>query len=516
VAVVVAIDAGTSGVRSLAVDDHGQVVAASYRELTQHFPAPGLVEHDAAEIWALVETTLAELQAELTDRQQTTAAIGITNQRETAIAWDRSTGRPRHRAIVWQDRRTAARCLELVDAGRLPLVRARTGLVLDPYFSATKWAWMLEQGGVEPDRSLALGTVDDWVCWNLTGGAGAVGSATHATDASNASRTLCYDIERRAWSPELCDLFGVPLVALGEVLPSAFRYGQVAATVAGGAFNGVPVSGIAGDQQAALFGHGCHQPGDTKVTYGTGSFVLMNLGSRLTPPAEGLLTTVAWDLGAHAARDAADGFVYALEGAVFSSGATIQWLRDGLGLIDRAAEAGPLAAEIGGNDGVFLVPAFTGLGSPWWDAEARGAVIGITKGTGRAHFARAAVEAIAYQCRDVLEAMSGAAGRPVSQLRADGGAAAMDLLLQLQADQCDVPVLRPRTTEVTALGAAMLAGLAEGVWGSLSELQAVTASAEVFGPAPRRGRADTDYAAWRGALERSRHWERGAGTSTTA
>ena len=434
---MVAIDAGTTGVRALAVDENAQVVATSYRELPQYFPAPGLVEHDAVEIWALVEETLAELHAELAERSLATATIGIANQRETAVAWDSSTGRPCHRAIVWQDRRTAPRCAELVEAGHLPLFRERTGLVLDPYFSGTKWWWMLEHGGVERGGSLALGTVDDWICWNLTG---AAGSGTHATDPSNASRTLCYDLERRAWSPELCELLGVPLEALGEVLPSAGRYGAVAAGVAGGSFAGVPVSGIAGDQQAALFGHGCHLPGDTKVTYGTGSFVLMNLGAQLPQPAEGLLTTVAWDLGEHAPKYASAGFAYALEGAIFASGATIQWLRDGLGVIAEASEVGPLAAEIPGNDGVYLVPAFVGLGSPWWDAQARGTVVGITKGTGRAHFARAAVEAIAYQCRDVLEVMGHAANRPVSRLRADGGAAAMDLLLQLQADQCDVPV----------------------------------------------------------------------------
>jgi len=501
---VVAVDAGTTGVRALAVDESGHVVATSYRELSQHFPAPGLVEHDAAEIWTLVQTTLVELQSDLADRSFAIAAIGITNQRETAVAWDRSTGVPCHRAIVWQDRRTAARCSELAEAGHLQLVRERTGLVLDPYFSGTKWSWMLEHGGVASGGSLALGTVDDWVCWNLTGGAG---SGRHATDPSNASRTLCYDIERRAWSPELCEILGVPLEALGEVLPSAGRVGTVAASVAGGTFTGVPVSGIAGDQQAALFGHGCHLAGDTKVTYGTGSFLLMNLGAQLPLPAGGLLSTVAWDLGEHAPKSDGDGFSYALEGAIFSSGATIQWLRDGLGVIGEAAEAGPLAAQISGNDGVYLVPAFAGLGSPWWDAAARGAVIGITKGTGRTHLARAAIEAIAYQCRDVLEAMGQVAGRSVNQLRADGGAAAMDLLLQFQADQCDVPVTRPRSTEVTSLGAAMLAGLAEGVWGSLEELRSLTTGAEVFEPAPRRGRADRDHAGWLTALERSRHWE---------
>ena len=502
VAVVVAIDAGTSGVRALAVDETCSVVDSSYRELPQHFPAPGLVEHDAAEIWDLVQATLTELCNKLDARGLSTSAIGIANQRETAVAWDRSTGRPSHRAIVWQDRRTALRCQELVESGHLPLIRECTGLVLDPYFSGTKWAWMLEHGGVEISDTLALGTVDDWICWNLTGGAG---KGVHVTDPSNASRTLCYDIGRRAWSAELCEILRVPISALGEVRPTACRYGTVAPEVAGGNFSGVPVSAIAGDQQAALFGHCCHRPGDTKVTYGTGSFVLMNLGEEIPPPTEGLLTTVAWDLGENAPKGV-DSFNYALEGSIFSSGATIQWLRDGLGLIDEAAQTGPLASEIPDNGGVYLVPAFTGLGSPWWDAKARGTVVGISKGTGRAHFARAAVESIAYQSRDVLDAMVRAAGQPLSQLRADGGAAAMDLLLQMQADQCGVPVARPRTTEVTALGAAMLAGLTEGFWGSLDELRDLTADAQVFEPAPSRVRADAEHAAWLAALDRSRDW----------
>jgi len=510
VAVVIAIDAGTSGVRALALDEGGQVVTASYRELTQYFPAPGLVEHDASEIWSLVEATLAELGAELAARSLVPATIGIANQRETAVAWDRSTGRPCHRAIVWQDRRTAPRCVELADAGLLPLIRERTGLVLDPYFSATKWSWMLEHGGVERRACLALGTVDDWICWNLTGGAE---SGVHVTDPSNASRTLCYDIGRRAWSAELCEVLGVPVQSLGEILPSATRYARVAAGLAGGFLDGVPVSAILGDQQAALFGHGCYLPGDTKVTYGTGSFVLMNLGTRRPRPTEGLLTTVAWDLGEHARIGADDGFCYALEGSVFSSGATIQWLRDGLGLIAEAADVGPLAARIPHNDGVYLVPAFAGLGSPWWDAQARGTIVGISRGTGRAHFARAAVEAMAYQCRDVVEAMTLAADQPLVRLHADGGASVMDLLLKLQADQCGVPVVRPRTTEATAVGAALMAGLAEGVWNSLDELKALTADCEVFAPAPGRGRADADHAAWRTALERARGWERAQGAT---
>ena len=501
-AVVIAIDAGTTGVRSLAVDERGEVVGLAYRELTQHFPAPGLVEHDAAEIWSLVEATLAEVAGSLAGRSVAVAALGITNQRETAVAWDRRTGRPVHRAIVWQDRRTAPRCAELEAAGHLPLVRERTGLVLDPYFSATKWAWMLDHGGVADDGDLALGTVDDWICWNLTGGPG---GGRHATDVSNASRTLCYDIAARQWSDELCELLGVPRRALGEVLPSAARYGTATGDVAGGAVSGVPLSGIAGDQQAALFGQGCHLPGETKVTYGTGSFVLMNVGGDVPASAEGLLTTVAWDLGEHAGTGE-PAFAYALEGAVFSSGATLQWLRDGLRIIAHASEAGPLAASLPSNEGVYLVPAFAGLGSPHFDSSARGTVVGITRGTGRAHLARAAVEAMAYQCRDVVEAMGAAAGRPVTMLRADGGAAAMDLLLQLQATQCGVPVVRPRSTEVTALGAAMLAGLAEGFWGSTADLRSLLADADRFEPDAQRGGADRDYAGWSLAVERARHW----------
>jgi len=505
VAVVIAIDAGTSGVRALALDEKCNVVAIAHRELTQYFPAPGLVEHDAAEIWDLVGTTLASVQHELAERDLHVAAIGIANQRETAVAWDLTTGQPCCRAIVWQDRRTAKRCAELTQAGYLPLIRERTGLVLDPYFSGTKWNWMLVHGGVETRSSLALGTVDDWICWNLTGGPH---GGVHVTDPSNASRTLCYDIGRNAWSPELCDLFGVPLGALAELHPSACRYGKLSAEVAGGSLASVPVSGIAGDQQAALFGHCCYEPGDTKVTYGTGSFVLMNLGQRLPAPAEGLLTTVAWDLGEHAPKNTGSGLSYAFEGSIFSSGATIQWLRDGLGLIDHAAEVGPLAAQVNDNGGLYLVPGFAGLGSPWWDPQARGTVVGITKGIGRAHFARAAIEAIAYQCRDVIDKMSDTAGGRPRHLCADGGAAVMDLLMEIQADQCDIPIVRPRTTEVTATGAAMLAGLNEGVWASLDELQSLKGNTEVFDPTPRRQRADADHAEWLRALERSRGWER--------
>jgi glycerol kinase len=489
VGVVVAIDAGTTGVRAMAFDEAGAPAGWSYREFPQHFPRPGWVEHDAGDIWQAVVATIGELVAGL---DQPVAAVGITNQRETTVVWDRRTGKPLHRAIVWQDRRTAERCDQLRAEGHLPLVRATTGLVLDPYFSATKLAWLLTEGGVDAGPDLAFGTVDAWVLWNLTGG-------EHLTDPSNASRTLLYDIRTGAWSAELCDLFGVPMSCLPGVRPSSGRFGT---TVDGcGLPAGVPVSGIGGDQQAALFGQACFTPGMTKNTYGTGSFVLMNVGPTCPDPVDGLLTSVAWGL--------ADGTTaYALEGAIFVTGAAIQWLRDGLQIIETAAEVGPLAASIDDSEGVFFVPAFTGLGSPWWDPYARGTVVGLTRGTGRAHLARAVVEAMAYQTRDVVEAMSAAAGREVTALRADGGAAVMDLLMQLQADQLQVPVARPRVQETTALGAAYLAGLAEGVWGSLDDLAAQWALDAEFTPAVGPGTADARHAAWTRAVERSRNWAR--------
>jgi glycerol kinase len=487
-AVVVAIDAGTTGVRAFAVDEKGAPAGWSYREFPQHFPRPGWVEHDALDIWAAVTTTLAELADRLTEP---IAAIGITDQRETAVVWDRSTGRPLSRAIVWQDRRTAARCDELRSAGHLDLVHSRTGLVLDPYFSATKLEWLLTEGGVDAaNPDLAFGTVDSWVLWNLTGG------AVHATDPSNASRTLLYDIRDRAWSEELCDLFGVPATCLPEVRPSSGRFGQ---TVEGALPAGIPVSGIAGDQQAALFGQACFTPGMTKNTYGTGSFVLMNVGPDCPEPVEGLLTTLAWEL--------ADGSVaYAYEGAIFVTGAAVQWLRDGLGMIGSADEIEALARTIGDTEGVYFVPAFTGLGSPWWDPYARGTVVGLTRGTGRAHLARAALEAMAFQTRDVVEAMCSASGRDVAALRADGGASANDLMLQVQADQLQVPVARPVVQETTALGAAYLAGLAEGVWGSLDELGRQWALDAEFTPAVSKAGADAKHAGWTRAVERSRAW----------
>ena len=490
---LIAVDAGTTGVRAFAVDGTGRPVGFVYRELTQHFPRPGWVEHDPDEIWVAVQTTLAELAGRLEADGLPVAAVGITNQRETVVAWDRRTGRPLHRALVWQDRRTAERCDALREAGHEPAVRATTGLVLDPYFSATKLEWLLRSGGVDgsaPD--LALGTVDAWVAWNLTGGPD---GGVFATDPSNASRTLLYDINRRAWSSELAELFGVPLPALPEVRPSSGRIGLCDPTRAGGIT--APLSGIAGDQQAALFGHACFTPGMTKNTYGTGSFVLMNVGPAVPAPADGLLTTVAWTL--------ADGTTaYALEGAVFVTGAAIQWLRDGLGIIETAAETGPLAASVPDTEGVFLVPAFTGMGSPWWDPHARAALVGLTRTVGRAHLARAAVEAMAHQTRDVVEAMTAVGGHAVAELRVDGGASVMDGLCQFQADLLGVAVRRPQVGETTALGATYLAGLAEGVWSSPEELAGQWLLESEFLPRMDPRDADRRHAAWLRAVERSR------------
>jgi len=493
VSVCLAIDAGTTGVRAYAVDDSGRPVGWSYREFPQYFPQPGWVEHDPEEIWAATTETLAEARAKLEADGLTIATIGITNQRETAVVWDRRTGRPLHRAIVWQDRRTAGRCDELRAAGHEPLVRERTGLVLDPYFSATKLEWLLARGGVPAGPDLAFGTVDTWILWRLTGGPD---GDVHATDPSNASRTLLYDIDAGQWSDELCALFGVPRACLPEVRPSSGRFGVTNPEHAAGLE--VPVSGIAGDQQAALFGQACFETGMTKNTYGTGSFVLMNLGPSHPPPTEGLLTSVAWDLGG--------AVTYAMEGAIFVTGAAIQWLRDELGVIGDAAETGPLAASVPDSGGVVFVPAFTGLGSPWWDSYARGSVFGLTRGSGRAQIVRAVVEAMAWQTRDVVDAITAAAGTPISELRVDGGASVMDVLCQFQADVLGVAVRRPTVQETTALGAAYLAGLAEGVWASPTEAAASWAEESVFEPSMPGDDVARRYDEWHRAVERARGW----------
>ncbi len=495
---IVAVDAGTTGVRALVVDEQAKVVDLAYRELTQHYPRPGWVEHDPVEIWDAVRTTLGEVGDRLVGEGRSVQAIGITNQRETVVPWDRGTGEPLARAVVWQDRRSATICRAMIDAGHLPTIRRRTGLVLDPYFSATKMRWLLDEGGLEPTPGLTFGTVDSWVLWNLTGG---VDGGVLATDATNASRTLLFDIVEQEWSAELCDLFGIPATALPEVRPSCGRFGAVAGSALGedSPLAGVPISGIAGDQHAALFGQACFEAGMTKVTIGTGSFVLMNAGEDVPDPADGLLTTLAWDLGDKGAVS------YALEGSVFVSGAGVQWLRDGLGLIDEARDLEPLALTVESSEGVVIVPAFTGLGSPFWDAGARGTIVGLSRGIGRAHLARAMVEAIGFQIRDVVDALS-ATGTPSTVLRVDGGAAAMTLLLQTIADQTRLPVVRPRSTETTAIGAATLAGFAEGLWGSLDELAHLWVRDVEVGPALPPDLTEPAHQAWLRALDRSRSW----------
>jgi glycerol kinase len=457
--VVIAIDAGTTGVRAFAVDEHGKPRARSYREFPQHFPRPGWVEHDAEDIWAVTFETLAEVAAAVAEMGQTVAAIGITNQRET------------------------------------PLVRARTGLVLDPYFSATKLAWLLHEGGVSADADLAFGTVDTWILWRLTGG---VDGGVHATDPSNASRTMLFDIGALDWSDELCALVDVPRACLPAVLPSSGRFGTTQPACAAGLT--VPVSGIAGDQQAALFGQACVEPGMTKNTYGTGSFVLTNLGSTLPASVDGLLTTVAWSLGGEVS--------YAMEGAIFVTGAAVQWLRDGLEIIDDAAETGPLAASVRDSGGVFVVPAFTGLGSPYWDPYARGTIVGITRGTTRAHVARAVIEAMAFQTADVADAIGASSGTTLTEVRIDGGASVMDLLAQFQADVLGLTVRRAAVQETTALGAAFLAGLAEGVWDAPATVNATWRAEASFTPAMEDSERSRRLAEWRRAVERSRDWAR--------
>jgi glycerol kinase len=481
---VIAIDAGTTGVRSRAFFTDGRPSIAAYREFTQYFPQPGWVEHDAEEIWRVTLFTLREVCDACVAIGEHPVSIGITNQRETLVAWNKSTGRPLARAIVWQDRRTTERCIEL--APHLDTVRHTTGLVLDPYFSGTKAEWMLRTGTVTPSDDLAFGTIDSWLIWNLTGGKAFV------TDESNASRTMLYDIRRHHWSDDLCDLLSVPLSSLPEVVASS---GRIGTTAVAGIPQGIPLSGIAGDQQAALFGQACFTPGLVKNTYGTGSFVLMNVGTTCPEPTEGMLTTVAWNIGGVT--------TYATEGAVFVTGAAVQWLRDGLGIIATSADVQSLAASVPDAGGIVFVPALTGLGSPWWDAEARGAVFGITRGTTKAHLARATLDAMAYQTRDVIDAMARATGVTPHELRVDGGATVNDDLLQFQADVVNMNVVRPVERETTALGAAFLAGLAEGVWSSTDEIAEQRAIDRIFVPntalAPI---VDVLFAQWHAALRR--------------
>jgi glycerol kinase len=487
---VLSIDAGTTGVTVLVLDGETTVRGRAYSEFGQHFPRPGWVEHDASEISEVTSRLLTGALKDARASAKDLAGIGITNQRETAVVWDRATGEPIAPAIVWQCRRTSALCEKIRrDDGLEEELKARTGLVVDPYFSATKIQWYLEE--VEDARrradagELAFGTIDSWLIWKLTG--------EHLTEHSNASRTMLYSLEQQGWDDWILDSLAIPASLLPEIRPSSGRFGEVEVDGVS-----VPISGVAGDQQAALYGQACFDIGTAKNTYGTGSFVLMNTGDEVRKSEHGLLTSAAWDTG--------EGVRYVLEGSIFITGAAIQWLRDGLGLIGEAAETGPLAASVPDANGLYLVPAFVGLGAPHWDPYARGALVGITQGATRAHLARAVVEAMAYQTRDVVEAMQGDAGTPLAELRVDGGASVMDVLCQFQADQLGVPVRRPANRETTAMGAAFLAGLAEGVWGSQDEIQETWKADAEFEPAQDRSTADAAYEDWKRAVGRAKDW----------
>jgi glycerol kinase len=487
--VVLSLDAGTTGATAVVVGLDGDVRAKGYREIVQHYPQPGWVEHDPLEIWSAVKLSAREALQNAGVSAADVRAVGITNQRETLVLWDRRTLEPISPAIVWQDRRTASVCDRLRAAGHEQRVREVTGLVLDPYFTATKLAWAIEH--VEGAAAAAAGTVDSWLVARLSAG------RDHVTDASNASRTLLFDIARGAWSQEMADLFGVSLQNLPRVVDSSGRISKTDPEVFGGI--AAPITGIAGDQQAALFGQACTTAGMAKNTYGTGSFVLMQTGPDRVDSTSGMLTTVAWRRGGRIS--------YALEGAIFITGAALQWLRDGLGIIGSVAEAGPLASSVADSGGVFMVPAFVGLGAPHWDAYARGTIVGLTRGSGRAELVRAAVEAMAYQTRDVVEAMEKDLGTSMPELRVDGGAAVMDVLCQFQADLLGIPVRRPRHTETTALGAAFLAGLGAGTWND-ADLKDLWKLDREFEPKMSRDEADALQNRWRDAVERSRGWAR--------
>jgi glycerol kinase len=481
---ILAIDQGTTGSTCIVFDERGRPRGRSYSEFQQHFPKPGWVEHDASEIWEVTRRMAIGALADAGVGPADLTGIGITNQRETVVAWDPATGEPVHRALVWQDRRTAARCDELREQGHEALIRERTGLVIDPYFSGTKIEWLIQNAEL-PD-GVVFGTIDSWLLFKLTG--------RHLIDYSNASRTMLFDIRELAWDEELCELLGVDPRSLPEPVPSSEVYGTT--SVFGGE---VPVAGIAGDQQAALFGQACQRPGETKNTYGTGSFVLLNTGAEAPEPGEGLLTTIAWGLGGDV--------YYALEAAVFVTGAAVQWLRDGLGVIRDAAETEALAASLESNDDVYFVPALTGLGSPHWDPYARGTIVGLTRGSTRAHLARAALEAIAYQTVDAVRAQESAAGERVPALKADGGAVANAWLMQFQADVLGVPVIVPEVAETTALGAAYLAGIATGLW-TADQVREMWREAATYEPAMQESEREELIGRWRQAVDRARAWAR--------
>lgn len=487
---ILSLDQGTSSSRALLFDAKARVVGLAQREFRQIYPQPGWVEHDPEEIWSSQLAVAHEALAQAEVRPEEVRGIGITNQRETTVVWDRKTGQPVTNAIVWQDRRTSRLC-KTWKAERGEMITRRTGLVVDSYFSASKLAWILDNVEGARQRAeageLCFGTVDSWLIHKLTQG------KAHLTDPSNASRTMLYDIERGHWDQELLDCFRIPESMLPRVVPSQGVFAET--TVLGGT---IPLAGIAGDQQAALFGQFCHQPGYSKNTYGTGCFMLLHTGSERRRSENQLLSTVAWGREGETS--------YALEGSVFIGGAAVGWLRDGLGIISSSAEVEPLARSVGSSDGVVFVPAFNGLGTPYWDQDARGTILGLTRGTGRAHIARATLEAIAFQVADLMEAMQKDAGIELRALRVDGGAAANDLLMQIQADLLQAPVVRPKNTETTALGAALLAGLAVGLYPDLDYLSQCDEVERVFEPQEGQARADERRQLWRRAVERSREW----------
>jgi len=492
--VILALDQGTTSSRAIVFDHNGSIRAVAQKEFKQIFPQAGWVEHDPQEIWQSQLETAREVLAQADLTAADVAAIGITNQRETTVVWDRATGAPIHNAIVWQDRRTAAFCDSLKEAGHAAEIQHRSGLVIDAYFSGSKLRWLLDNvpnARARAERGeLAFGTIDSWLVWNLTGG------KLHVTDPSNASRTMLYDLHTGSWSDELCKILGVPRAVLPSIKASSEVYGESVAALLGGA---IPIAGIAGDQQAALFGQGCFSRGLAKNTYGTGCFMLMNIGSTPAPSKHQLLTTVAWRTG----KDTD----FALEGSVFIGGAAVQWLRDGLGIIKSSGEVEELAASVPDSAGVYLVPAFAGLGAPHWDQYARGTIAGITRGTNRGHIARAALEGIAFQVADVLDVMKQDSGIAMNELRVDGGACTNNLLMQFQADVLQVPVVRPKVIETTALGAAYLAGLAVGYWTSKEEVAAAWQAERRFTPAMPAAQAAHRRSRWAEALDRARDWE---------
>lgn len=485
---ILAIDQGTTGSTCLVVAQDGRVLGRGYREITQHYPAPGWVEHDPHEI---LERTFSAAREAIAQAGVTPVAVGITNQRETIVLWERATGRAVHNAIVWQDRRTAERCAEL--APQAAMIGSRTGLVTDPYFSATKLEWLLARPGVRERvmrGELAAGTIDSWLMWHLTGG------VVHATDHTNASRTMLYDLDGRDWNDELCALFGVPMSLLPNILPSGGHFGVTVPAAIG---LSIPITGVAGDQQAALFGQGGWNAGGGKNTYGTGAFLLLNTGAHRPVAGRGLLTTIACDERGQP--------VYALEASIFIAGAAVQWLRDGLGIVATAAETEAMARSLPSNDGVYFVPALVGLGAPDWEPNARGTIVGLTRGTTRAHFARAALEAMAYATYDVLDDMRRSGNVPFDRLRVDGGATNNDWLMQFQADVLGVPVERPDIVETTALGAAGLAGLTVGVWRDGAEFLASRKFAR-FTPGAGRDAAVAAHRGWRRAVRAALAWAR--------